>query len=83
MNIIRQKGTYAVKISCRDVENALFIREAIELAIVGRACIKATKEDVDVLVHGGGFAGVAAAYNGESHRRSDFERSLNKVNFCD
>ena len=37
LNIIPQKGTYVVKISEKDVENARFIREAIEVAVVRRA----------------------------------------------
>lgn len=46
LNIIPQRGTFVVKISERDVNNARFIREAIEVAIVQRACEMATKEHV-------------------------------------
>lgn len=47
VNIIPQKGTFVVKINCNDVENARFIREAIELALVERACTTATAENID------------------------------------
>ncbi|MGD9211921.1 MAG: GntR family transcriptional regulator [Desulfobacteraceae bacterium] len=47
LNIIPQKGSYIVKIKERDVENATFIRESIEVAIVQRACSFAKKEHID------------------------------------
>jgi DNA-binding GntR family transcriptional regulator len=47
LNIIPQKGSFVVKISERDVENARFIREAIEVAIVQRACTMITQERID------------------------------------
>ena len=46
VDIIPQRGTYVVKISARDVENARFIREAVEVAIVQRACERATASDI-------------------------------------
>ncbi len=41
-----QRGTFVVLISCRDVENARFIREAIEVAVVRKACREATPDHV-------------------------------------
>ena len=49
LNIIPQKGTFVVKISERDVENARFIREAIEVAIVQRACEMAEKNHINAI----------------------------------
>jgi DNA-binding GntR family transcriptional regulator len=49
LNIVPQKGSFIVKISERDVGNAQFIREAIEVAIVRRACDHATRAHVDRL----------------------------------
>ncbi len=49
LNIIPQKGSFIVKISEADVENARFIREAIEVAIVRRACLKAKQKHIDNL----------------------------------
>jgi DNA-binding GntR family transcriptional regulator len=46
VDIIPQRGTYVVKISARDVENARFIRDAVEVAIVQRACERATASDI-------------------------------------
>lgn len=39
-----QRGTSVVMISRRDVENARFIREAIEVAVVRKACTDATEQ---------------------------------------
>ena len=50
LNIIPQKGSFVVKISERDVSNARFIREAIEVAIVRRACETATQEHFDKML---------------------------------
>lgn len=47
LNILPQKGSFVVKISERDVENARFIREAIESAIVERACTRANPEQIE------------------------------------
>ena len=47
LNIIPQKGTLVVKISERDVGDARFIREAIEVAIVQRACTEATQKSIN------------------------------------
>jgi len=44
-----QRGTFVVMISRRDVENARFIREAIEGAVVRKACLEATPEHVQQL----------------------------------
>lgn len=41
-----QRGTFVVLISRRDVENARFIREAIEVAIVRKACAEAEEDDI-------------------------------------
>lgn len=46
VEILPQRGTFVVKISARDVENARFIREAVEVAIARKACGLAGKEDV-------------------------------------
>ena len=46
LNIIPQRGSYIVKISRIDVENARFIREAVELAIVKRACTTADEDQI-------------------------------------
>jgi DNA-binding GntR family transcriptional regulator len=46
VDIVPQRGTYVVKISARDVDNARFMREAIEVAIVRRACEMAGPRDV-------------------------------------
>lgn len=47
LRIIPQRGSFVVKISDSDVSNACFIREAIEVAIVRRACMMATTENID------------------------------------
>jgi DNA-binding GntR family transcriptional regulator len=49
VDIVPQRGTYVVKISARDVANARFIREAVETAIVRKACELASEHDVAVL----------------------------------
>jgi DNA-binding GntR family transcriptional regulator len=41
-----QRGTFVVLISRREVENARFIREAIEVAIVRKACAVASPTDI-------------------------------------
>lgn len=41
-----QRGTFVMLISRREVENARFIREAIEVAIVRKACSVASAEDI-------------------------------------
>ncbi len=41
-----QRGTFVVLISRREVENARFIREAIEVAIVRKACVEASSADI-------------------------------------
>lgn len=41
-----QRGTLVLLISRREVKNARFIREAIEVAVVRKACDDATPEDV-------------------------------------
>ena len=41
-----QRGTLVLLISRRDVENARFIREAIEVAVVRRAAEEATEKDI-------------------------------------
>lgn len=41
-----QRGTFVVLISRREVENARFIREAIEVAVVRKACQEASPDDV-------------------------------------
>lgn len=47
LKIIPQRGSFVVKISESDVNNARFIREAIEVAIVRRSCKMATNEHID------------------------------------
>ncbi len=44
-----QRGTFVVLISRREVENARFIREAIEVAIVRKACEVVSPTDIDAL----------------------------------
>jgi DNA-binding GntR family transcriptional regulator len=44
-----QRGTFVVMISRREVENARFIREAIEVAIARKACAEAGSADVAAL----------------------------------
>ncbi len=44
-----QRGTYVKLISRREVENARFIREAIEVAVVRRACEAASKADIALM----------------------------------
>ena len=46
-----QRGTFVRLISMREVENARFIREAIEVAIVRKAATTASAADLDGLVH--------------------------------
>jgi DNA-binding GntR family transcriptional regulator len=46
VDIVPQRGTYVVKISARDVDNARFMREAIEVAIARRACDMASERDI-------------------------------------
>lgn len=50
LNIVPQRGSFVVKISECDVENARFIREAIETAIVQRASTMATPEHIDKIL---------------------------------
>ena len=47
LKIIPQRGSFVVKISESDVNNARFIREAIEVAVVRRACTMATNGHID------------------------------------
>jgi DNA-binding GntR family transcriptional regulator len=49
VDIIPQRGTFVVKISPRDVENARFIREAVETAIARKACELASARDLAVI----------------------------------
>lgn len=44
-----QRGTFVVLISRRDVENARFIRAAIEVAVLRKACLEASEEDITQL----------------------------------
>lgn len=44
-----QRGTFVVLISRREVENARFIREAVEVAVVRKACLEAKSADVDTM----------------------------------
>lgn len=44
-----QRGTFVRLISIREVENARFIREAIEVAIVRKAAVQATEADVTAM----------------------------------
>lgn len=46
VEILPQRGTFVVKISVRDVENARFIREAVEVAIARKACDLAGEDDI-------------------------------------
>ena len=46
VEIVPQRGTFVVKISMDDVTNAQFVREALEVAIVRRACEIATEADI-------------------------------------
>ena len=47
LKIVPQKGSFVVKISESEVTNAHFIREAIEVAIVRRACSTGTKAHIN------------------------------------
>ncbi len=49
VEILPQRGTFVVKISARDVENARFIREAVEVAIARKACTLAGESDIALL----------------------------------
>lgn len=49
LEIRPQRGSFVVLISPKEVENARFIREAIEIAVVRRAAEQATADDVAVL----------------------------------
>lgn len=44
-----QRGTFVVMISIREVQNARFVREAIEVAVVRKAALEASPEAVDGL----------------------------------
>ena len=44
-----QRGTFVMLISRRQVENARFIREAIEVAVVRKACEEASDESIAVM----------------------------------
>ena len=46
VEILPQRGTFVIKISARDVENARFIREAVEVAIARKACELAADSDL-------------------------------------
>ena len=67
VDIRPQRGTFVRPISVRDVRNARFLREAIEVAVVRKAAAEATSEQVralrrivqdqrDVATHGGDTA---------------------------
>lgn len=49
IQILPQRGTFVMKISVRQVNNGRFIREAIETAIVKRACTQMTNEQLQLL----------------------------------
>lgn len=49
VNIVPQRGTFVLKISMNDVMNAQFMREALEVAIVREAAIKAEPHHIDTL----------------------------------
>ena len=44
-----QRGTFVVLISAREVRNARFIREAIEVAVVRKAALEASAAQVEIL----------------------------------
>jgi GntR family transcriptional regulator, rspAB operon transcriptional repressor len=43
---VPQRGTFVLKISLREVQNAQFVREAIEVAVARRACEVGTASDI-------------------------------------
>lgn len=46
-----QRGTYVQLISIREVQNARFIREAIEVAVVRKAALEASERSLDHIGH--------------------------------
>ena len=81
-----QRGTFVRLISLREVENARFIREAIEVAIARKAAAEATGPDVDALAalveRQRGVAGVAdnAAF---LHLDEQFHQQIARSAGCD
>ena len=49
LTIRPQRGTFIVKISMKQVFDARFVREAVELAVVRRACAEMTPAGIEVL----------------------------------
>ncbi|GGG49233.1 GntR family transcriptional regulator [Chelatococcus composti] len=49
VRILPQRGTFVVRISMRDVANARFVREAVEVAVATTACSVAPPEALDRL----------------------------------
>jgi DNA-binding GntR family transcriptional regulator len=49
LTIRPQRGTFIVKISMKQVFDARFVREAVELAVVRRACAEMTASGLEVL----------------------------------
>jgi DNA-binding GntR family transcriptional regulator len=49
LTIRPQRGTFIVKISVKEVFDARFVREAVELALVRRACVEMTSSGIDGL----------------------------------
>jgi GntR family transcriptional regulator, rspAB operon transcriptional repressor len=49
LTIRPQRGTFIVKISVKQVFDARFVREAVELAVVRRACAEMTASGIDAL----------------------------------
>ena len=49
VRILPQRGTYVVKVSPRQVADARFVREAVEVAVARHCCLSASGEALDAL----------------------------------
>ena len=65
-----QRGTFIVKISMKQVFDARFVREAVELAVVRRACVEMPSDGIAGLrnLEGADPAAVAAALSNQVHQ---------------
>lgn len=81
-----QRGTMVVWISRRDVENARFLREAIETAVVSRAASLATSGDISGLrdlVAQQNAAGTGGDHPGFLALDEDFHQTLAGIADCE
>jgi GntR family transcriptional regulator, rspAB operon transcriptional repressor len=86
LQILPNRGTFVVKISVREVANARFVREAVEVGIARSASRMMTTAQIDGLFEG--LEHQRAAVAGADHRRLNllddaFHRAIADVVDCD